>query len=96
MSTAFCDDELRFLSDMSANLAKSVSWSMSRADFLDSNTRTSSNFLITSIEPCGKRKSCYYCIVTGKCNVLYIYCGNGRGRIQSKKPIVYSSHRRRR
>jgi len=51
ISIAFWEDELRFLSDMSANLAKSVSWSISRADFLDSNTRTSSNFFITSMDP---------------------------------------------
>jgi len=55
ISTAFWEDELRFLSDMSANLAKSVSWSINRADFLDSNTRTSSNFFITSMDPYKKK-----------------------------------------
>ena len=36
--------------DISANLAKSVSWSASLADFLDSNNLTSSNLFLTSPE----------------------------------------------
>lgn len=55
-----CDGLRSFLSvDMSANLAKSVSWSARRADFLDSSRRMSSILFLTScLTPVwGRRKN---------------------------------------
>lgn len=53
---------------MSASLAKSVSWSANRADFLDSKRRTSSSLFCTSNGPCKKEK---IKPMRTKCHILY-------------------------
>lgn len=51
-------EEARFLSAaISAKRAKSVSWSISLADFRDSNKRISSRRFLSSITPYAKSKS---------------------------------------
>lgn len=52
-----CDAVLFLSPAMSARRAKSVSWSANLADFLDSNSRTSSSLFWTSNGLCNKLKT---------------------------------------